>query len=106
MWIPAEAEKVEKDGRETAGIRGVARLLHSRRQLVRSKLNCALGQIVGDESELQSWQHYQYRHYGKNRGKTTMLKKSLQEIQHPGSNAVGFRSFHLIWSIIVADLHK
>jgi hypothetical protein len=80
LWIPVEAEKVEKNSRETAGIRGVARLVHSRRQLIRSKLNRALGQIVGDESELQSWQHYQYRPNCENRWKMTMLQKPLQDI--------------------------
>jgi hypothetical protein len=39
-----------------------------------------LGQIVGDESELQSWQHYQYRPNRKNRRKVAMFKKSFQDI--------------------------
>jgi len=68
--------------------------VHSRRQLIRSQLNRALGQIVGDESELQSWQHHQYRPNRKNRGKVAMLKKSLQEIQHTGSYSIRFHRFY------------
>jgi hypothetical protein len=93
LWIPAETEKVEKNSRETAGICGVARLLHSRRQLIRSKLNRALRQIIHEQAGVQGGQHYQYRPDGKNRWKVAMLKKSLQEIQHPGSDPICFHRF-------------
>ena len=95
-----------ENGAEAAGILRHARVLHACRQLVRLKLDRALDQIVRHQADLQSGQHDQHRPNGEKNGKTAMRKKSLQEIQHPGSDAVGFRSFHLIWSIIVADLHK
>jgi hypothetical protein len=89
LWVAVE-EKIAEDGRETARIRGVSRLVHSRRQLAWPEFNCALGQIIPKQAGLQGGQHYQYRPYGKNRGKVAMLKKSPREIQHPGSYAVGF----------------
>jgi hypothetical protein len=100
----AVEEKVAKNGRETPGIHGIAGLVHSRWQLVWPKLNRALRQIVHHQAGLQGWQHHQYRPYGKNRGKITVLKKSLQEIQHPGSGSIRFHRFPSIWPAIVADL--
>jgi hypothetical protein len=74
--------------------------------LVRSKLNRALRQIIPKQAGLQGGQHYQYRPNRKSRGKITVLKEFLREIQHPGSWPIRLHRFRSIWSIIVADLHE
>jgi hypothetical protein len=101
LWSAVE-EKIAEDGRETAGIQRVSRLVHSRWQLAWFELNRALGQIIPKQAGLQGGQHYQYCRYGENSGKITVGKKSLREIQHPGSGSICFRDSHLICSIIAA----
>jgi len=72
--------------------------MHSRWQLAWFECNGALGQIIPKQADLQSGQHDQYCRYGENSGKITVLKKSLQEIPHPGSGSLCFHRFHAIWS--------
>jgi hypothetical protein len=79
-----------ENGAEAAGILRHACILQASRQLVRLKLDGALDQIVHHQAGLQGGQHYQYRPDRKSRGKITVGKKSLEEIQHPDSYAVGF----------------
>jgi hypothetical protein len=63
-----------------------------------SELNRALRQIVRYQAGLRGGQHDQYCRYGENSGKITVGKKSLREIQHPGSCSIRFHRFHSIWS--------
>jgi hypothetical protein len=65
-----------------------------------------LGQIVHHQASLYGGQHHQDRSNRKSRWKITVLKKSLREIQHPGSCPIRFHRFPSIWSTIVADLHE
>ena len=71
---------IAEDGTEAAGIRRYAHLAHLCRQLVRSKLDRALNQVIRHQAGLQGGQHHQYRPKGKHRGKVAVLKKSLQDI--------------------------